>query len=97
MANLYVYEQGTTLDYKNENFVVKTLSEKIIPAEKLEKLERVIVFGNINITIQFIQELLKKKIPITFLSKVGEYFGSLEATNNVDMKIQRLQFQILNK
>ena len=21
MANLYVYEQGTTLDYKNENFI----------------------------------------------------------------------------
>ena len=34
MANLYVYEQGTTLDYKNENFVVKTLEEKIIPTEK---------------------------------------------------------------
>ena len=39
MANLYVYEQGTTLDYKNENFVVKTLKEKIIPTEKLKKLE----------------------------------------------------------
>ena len=49
MANLYVYEQGTTLDYKNENFIVKTLKEKIIPAEKLEKLERVIVFGDRNI------------------------------------------------
>ena len=34
MANLYIYEQGTTLDYKNENFIVKTLKEKIIPAEK---------------------------------------------------------------
>ena len=93
MANLYVYEQGTTLDYKNGNFFVKTLEEKIIPTEKLNKLERVIVFGDINITIQFIQELLKRGIPITFLSKVGEYFGSLEATNNIDIKIQRLQFQ----
>ena len=93
MANLYVYEQGTTLDYKNENFVVKTLSEKIIPAEKLEKLERVVVFGDIHITIQCIQEFLKRGIPVTFLSKKGEYFGSLEATNHVDIKIQRLQFQ----
>ena len=67
MANLYVYEQGTTLDYKNENFVVKTLSEKIIPAEKLEKLERVVVFGDIHITIQCIQEFLKRGIPVTFL------------------------------
>ena len=93
MANLYVYEQGTTLDYKNENFVVKTLKEKIIPTEKLKKLERIVVFGDINITIQCIQELLKRGIPVTFLSKVGEYFGSLEATNNVNIKIQRLQFQ----
>lgn len=30
---------------------------------------------------------------MTFLSKVGEYFGSLEATNNVDIKRQRLQFE----
>lgn len=93
MANLYIYEQGTTLDYKNENFIVKTLKEKIIPAEKLEKLERVIVFGDINITVHCIQELLKRGIPVTFLSKVGEYFGSLEATNNVDIKRQRLQFE----
>jgi len=74
-------------------FRVKTLKEKIIPAEKLEKLERVIVFGDINITVHCIQELLKRGIPVTFLSKVGEYFGSLEATNNVDIKRQRLQFE----
>ena len=93
MANLYVYEQGTTLDYKNENFVVKTLEEKIIPTEKLKKLERVVVFGDIKITTQCIQELLKKGIPVTFLSKLGEYFGSLESTNHIDIKRQRLQFQ----
>ena len=92
MANLYVCEQETTLDYKNENFVVKTLSEKIIPAEKLEKLQRVVVFGDINITIQCIQELLKRGIPTTFLSKEGKYFDSLEATNHVDIKKQRIQF-----
>ena len=93
MANLYVYEQGTTLDYKNENFVVKTLEEKIIPTEKLKKLERVVVFGDIKITTQCIQELLKKGIPVTFLSKTGNYFGSLEATSHMDIKRQRLQFQ----
>ena len=90
MANLYVYEQGTTLDFKDKNLVAITLNERIIPTEKLE---RIVVFGDIKITTICIQELLKMGIPITFLSKKGEYFGSLEATNHVDIKKQRLQFQ----
>ena len=92
MANLYVCEQETTLDYKNENFVVITLKEKIIPKEKLDKLEREILFGNIKIATPCIQELLKRGIPTTFLSKEGKYFDSLEATNHVDIKKQRIQF-----
>jgi len=90
MANLYVYEQGTTLDFKDKNLVAITLNERIIPTDKLE---RIVVFGDIKITTICIQELLKMGIPITFLSKKGEYFGSLEATNHVDIKKQRLQFQ----
>ena len=90
MANLYVYEQGTILDFKDKNLVAITLNERIIPTEKLE---RIVVFGDIKITTICIQELLKMGIPITFLSKKGEYFGSLEATNHVDIKKQRLQFQ----
>ena len=90
MANLYVYEQGTTLDFKDKNLVAITLNERIIPTEKLE---RIVVFGDIKITTICIQELLKMGIPITFLSKKGEYFGSLEATNHVDIRKQRLQFQ----
>ena len=90
MANLYVYEQGTTLDFKDKNLVSITINERIIPTDKLE---RIVVFGDIKITTICIQELLKMGIPITFLSKKGEYFGSLEATNHVDIKKQRLQFQ----
>jgi len=90
MANLYVYEQGTILDFKDKNLVAITLNERIIPTEKLE---RIVVFGDIKITTICIQELLKMGIPITFLSKKGEYFGSLEATNHIDIKKQRLQFQ----
>lgn len=90
MGGSDVYEQGTTLDFKDKNLVAITLNERIIPTEKLE---RIVVFGDIKITTICIQELLKMGIPITFLSKKGEYFGSLEATNHVDIKKQRLQFQ----
>lgn len=90
MANLYVYEQGTTLDIKDGELVAITLKEKIIPTEKLD---RIVLFGDIKVTTLCIQTLLKKGIPVTFLSKEGEYFGSLEATNHVDIKKQRIQFQ----
>lgn len=90
MANLYVYEQGATIEYKDNNLVVISNKQRIIP---IDKLDRIILFGEIGITTLCIQFLLKKGIPVTFLSKNGNYFGSLEATNHIDTKRQRLQFQ----
>ena len=94
MANLYVYDQDSILDYVDNNFVLiydkKNNSKKIISNENFK---RIILFGNVEPTLLCIQKALNKGIPITFLSNEGNYFGSLEPTNYVDIKIQKLQFK----
>ena len=58
-----------------------------------ENLDRIIIFGDVQLTVSCIQNALKNNIPVTFLSNEGSYFGSLEPTNYVDIKRQKLQFK----
>ena len=94
MDNLYVYDQDSILDYVNNSLVLihdsKKNKRKEIPTENLN---RIVVFGNVELTISCIQNTLKNGIPVTFLSNEGDYFGSLEPTNYVDIKRQKLQFK----
>jgi CRISPR-associated endonuclease cas1 len=94
MANLYTYDQGSILDYVNNSLVLiydpKKNRKKEIPTENLD---RIIIFGDVQLTISCIQNTLKKGIPVTFLSNEGNYFGSLEPTNHIDIKRQKLQFK----
>ena len=93
-SNLYVYDQGSILDYTNDSLVLiydpKRNREKEISTENLD---RIIIFGDVELTISCIQNSLKNNIPITFLSNEGSYFGSLEPTNHVDIRRQKLQFR----
>ena len=93
-SNLYVYDQGSVLDYTNDSLVLiydpKRNRKKEISTENLD---RIIIFGDVQLTVSCIQNALKNNIPVTFLSNEGSYFGSLEPTNHVDIKIQKLQFK----
>lgn len=93
-SNLYVYDQGSILDYTNDSLVLiydpKRNREKEISTENLD---RIIIFGDVQLTVSCIQNALKNNIPITFLSNEGSYFGSLEPTNHVDIRRQKLQFR----
>ena len=93
-SNLYVYDQGSVLDYTNDSLVLiydpKRNRKKEISTENLD---RIIIFGDVQLTVSCIQNALKNNIPITFLSNEGSYFGSLEPTNYVDIKRQKLQFK----
>lgn len=94
MANLYLYDQDSILDYVDDNFILiydpKNNGKKKIPNKNFK---RIMVFGNVELTISCIQNALEKGISATFLSNEGKYFGSLESTNHVDIKRQKLQFK----
>lgn len=92
MSNIYVYDQGSKIQYKDGRLQIDTQDEctKSIP---IENIDNVLLFGAVNITTGCINTLLKKGIHLTWLSKNGSFFGRLESTSNVNITKQRLQFR----
>lgn len=92
MSNIYVYDQGSKIQYKDGRLQINTQDEctKSIP---IESVDNVLLFGAVNITTNCISTLLKKGIHLTWLSKNGSFFGRLESTSNVNITKQRLQFR----
>lgn len=92
MSNLYLYDQGSNMTYKNNriNIEDKNKCTRSIPIESIDSM---VLFGGVNLSTACIKELLKRGISVTWLSKNGSYYGRLESTNHTSITKQRLQFE----
>ncbi|OLR64025.1 CRISPR-associated endonuclease Cas1 [Anaerostipes sp. 992a] len=90
MSYLYVMEHGATIQILGGYFVVKYKNgmEKRIPKETLEAIS---LFGNISLSINVIEECLRRGIPVNYYSKRGAYYGRLESTRHVNIFRQKKQ------
>lgn len=82
MSNLYIYEQGIVLRYK-ENRLLITYTNGDYKSIPIENIDNVVIFGGIQLSTTCMHNLLSKGIHLTFLSKTGSYFGRLESTSNI--------------
>lgn len=57
-SNLYVYEQGSILDYVNNNLVLMYNTKRNLKKISTENLDRIIIFGDIQLTVSYIQNTL---------------------------------------
>ena len=92
MSNLYIYEQGIILRYK-ENRLLITYTNGDYKSIPIENIDNVVIFGGIQLSTACMHNLLIKGIHVTFLSKTGSYFGRLESTSNINIDRQREQFR----
>ena len=92
MSNVYIYEQGAVLGYR-ENRLIINYSENDFKSIPIENIDNIILFGGIQVSTACIQHMLTKGIHLTWLSKNGSYFGRLESTSNINIDRQRLQFR----
>lgn len=93
MSTLYLVQQGTTLRKEQERFVVndKTGSEPLeVP---IREVERILVFGHVQLTTQVISSCLELQIPVIFLTQAGEYKGHLWSAESADLMVETAQFQ----
>jgi len=76
MATLYLLEQGTAVYKENLRFVIwiPDQPKREIP---IREVERILVFGNIQVSTQAINACLQEKILVLFLSLSGQYNGHL--------------------
>jgi CRISPR-associated protein Cas1 len=90
MATLYLTEQGTTLRKEQNRLVVERDDVTLSEIHEF-KVERVVVFGNVQLTTQVISFLFDRGIDTTFLSLKGKLKGRLApiASKNIALRVSQ--------
>ena len=80
MATLYLLEAGTTIYKENKRFGI-WIPDKNNDNNRVEipirEVERILIFGNIQLTTPVIQACLQEKIIVLFLATSGQYKGHI--------------------
>lgn len=92
MASLYVTEQGATLR-KEQNRLVIERDGSILTEVHDFKIERVVIFGNVQVTTQAITHLLDRGIDTTFLSLRGRLKGRLAPLASKNVLLRARQYE----
>jgi CRISP-associated protein Cas1 len=96
MATLYLVQQGTTVKLAQERFVIQVpqgMKHEATPEIPIREVERILVFGNVQLTTQVISTCLELQIPVIFLTQLGEYKGHLWSAEATDLLIETAQFE----
>lgn len=91
MPFLYLTDQGSILRKAGDRFLVEREDEVILDLP-YHKLDTVVVFGNVQVTTQALGELLEKGIPLHFLTRQGEYKGSLLPPRGAQVALRLKQY-----
>lgn len=92
MATLYITEQGSTL-HKEQNRLVVTKDEAELASLHEFKVERVVIFGNVQLTTQAVAFLLDRGIETSFLSTHGHLKGRLAPLDSKNIPLRLKQYE----
>jgi CRISP-associated protein Cas1 len=93
MTTLYLVHQGATLQKEQGRFIIKTPNNQESTEILIAEVDRVLVFGNIQLSTSAISTCLTAKIPVIFLTQGGEYKGHLWSAENFDLPLEAAQFR----
>jgi CRISP-associated protein Cas1 len=95
MTTLYLVQQGATLQKEQGRFIIKAPSKSTTEAIEVPigEVERVLVFGNIQLSTTAISTCLASQIPVIFLTQNGEYKGHLWSAENFALPLEAAQFR----
>ena len=96
MATLYLLEQGTSLFKENLRFIIY-VPEKEKFEIPIREVERILLFGNINLSTPAIAACLESQINVLFLSPSGRYKGHLWSKEFSHINTELLQYQFHNQ
>lgn len=92
MATLYLIEQGTSLFKEHQRFIIH-VPEKDKVEVLIKDVERILLFGNVNLSTPAISICLQSKINVLFLSPSGQYKGHLWSKEACNLNAELLQFK----
>lgn len=70
MSNLYIYEQGSNLSFRENRLIVRVGKERedkdILSSMPIENIDNIVLFGGVQVSTACIQELLSRGVPLTY-------------------------------
>jgi CRISP-associated protein Cas1 len=93
MSTLYLIHQEAKLKREHLRFIIET-DKDVVDEIPIRDVERVLVFGNVQLTNAVISTCLESQIPIVFLSQMGQYKGHLWSAELCDLEAQAAQFRL---
>lgn len=91
MATLYLTDQGTTVRKEQNRLVIEADERKVAEIHDF-KVDRVVIFGNIQLTTPVIGFLLDRGIETTFLSMYGKLKGRLVPLESKNIILRTRQY-----
>lgn len=92
MATLYLTEQGSKITRIGERLIVEKDTQVLLQVPII-KVERVLIFGRVKITIPVFELLLNLGIPTAFLSVKGRLKGILEPMRSKNILLRIRQYE----
>ncbi|MGC8977597.1 MAG: CRISPR-associated endonuclease Cas1 [Candidatus Ratteibacteria bacterium] len=92
MACLYITEQGAKLKKEDKRFVIEKEDSVIFEIPDF-KVEKVFIFGNIQITTQALKFLLTSGIDTSFFTIYGKFIGKLQPVESKNIFLRINQFE----
>jgi len=92
MSTLYIVEQGTTLRKTSHRLVIEKEGEVILVVPEI-KLEKIFIFGNVQISTQALKFLLSSGIDTAFFTLSGKFLGRLVSGVSKNIPLRIAQFE----
>ncbi|ACK73899.1 CRISPR-associated protein Cas1 (plasmid) [Gloeothece citriformis PCC 7424] len=92
MATLYLMEQGTWVQKEQERLIIqvsKTQKMEVL----MREVERIMIFGNVQLSTPAINACLKHNILVLFLNQAGQYNGHLWSLGSIHLNNEMVQIK----
>ncbi len=96
MSTLYINTQGAVLKKEEHRFSVAKNGRVLVSVPDF-KVERILIYGNVQITTQALKFAMKNNIPITFLTAYGRFIGTALPSFSKNISLRLKQFALLSE
>ena len=91
MSYIYLTSKDLSCSFSNNQLIIKK-ENTVVDTEPIETIEGIVLKESSLISSKTISQLLKRKVPITYIDHSGKYLGSF-TNNKVDIEKQVNQFK----
>lgn len=92
MAVVYVTEQGASVRKTSKRILI-VKDEKPLQVIRLHELDRMVIFGNVQLTTQAMSFMLAEGIDVSFLSTNGRFRGRLAPIDSKNVPLRIAQYE----